>query len=170
MRTSCALWPEALADPVGIVNWRRLDERLTTSGQPSEAQLSAIRDLGVTCVINLALHTHERALADEAASVAALGMRYVHIPVVFDAPQEEDYSRFQDVMAEAATERVHVHCILNARVSAFLHRHRLETGVVAPAQARAELESVWRPGGVWARFVGDASREGEGHLYAGRDY
>ena len=157
-------------DPAGVLNWRRLHDRLTTSGQPDAAQLAAIRDLGVATVINLALHTHPHALPDEATSVAALGMRYVHIPVEFEAPREEDYRRFQAALAEAEGERVHVHCILNARVSAFLYRHRTETSAATLGQARAEMESVWRPGGVWARFIGDVDREGEPHLYAGRDY
>lgn len=159
-----------MSDPSDILNWRRIDERLTTSGQPDEAQLAAIRDLGVTTVINLGLHTHPQALPDEAASAAALGLRYVHIPVAFDAPTEDDYRRFTVALDEAAGERVHIHCILNARVSAFLHRRRLETGSASPEDARAELETVWRPGGVWARFVGDPAREAEPHLYAGRDY
>ncbi len=166
---SSAAWPDA-NHPTGVLNWRRIDARLTTSGQPNEAQLTALRDLGVEVVINLALHTHERALPDEAASVAALGMRYVHIPVAFDDPREDDHRRFVAALAEAEGEQVHVHCILNARVSAFLFRHRVETGAATPEQARAEMESVWRPGGVWARFIGDPAREGEPHLYAGRDY
>lgn len=49
------------------------------SGQPSEARLAASADLGVAHVVNLALHTHEKALPGEMASVAALGMWYIHI-------------------------------------------------------------------------------------------
>ena len=60
--------------PSALYNWRRLGPKLTTSGQPTEAQLAAIRKLGVTHVVNLGLHSHEKALPDEAASVAALGM------------------------------------------------------------------------------------------------
>ncbi len=71
------------SDPVETYNWRRLDARITTSGQPTEDQLRAIRDLGVRHVINLGLHSHEKALPDEAASVSALGMTYIHIPVEF---------------------------------------------------------------------------------------
>jgi len=44
-------------DPETIYNWRRLDDRITTSGQPSEAQLSDIHSLGVRHVVNLGLHT-----------------------------------------------------------------------------------------------------------------
>ena len=58
-----------MADPEGIYHWRRLDDRITTSGQPTEGQLAEIRDLGVRHIVNLALHTHEKALPDETASV-----------------------------------------------------------------------------------------------------
>ena len=159
-----------MADPVEILNWRRLDERITTSGQPSEAQLAAVAALGVKQVINLALHTHERALADEAATVAGLGMTYVHIPVEFDAPTEGDYQRFCAAMGAAGDTPVHVHCIVNARVTAFFYRYQTEVLGVTEAEARAMLESVWRPGGVWASFIGDEAGVDRPQQYAGRDY
>ena len=68
-----------MADPEAIYNWRRLDDRITTSGQPTEQQLADIRALGVRHIVNLGLHTHEKALPDEAASVARLGMTYKYI-------------------------------------------------------------------------------------------
>jgi hypothetical protein len=61
--------------PDTIYNWRRLDDRITTSGQPTEPQLDDIHGLGVRHVVNLGLHTHEKALPDETASVCGLGMR-----------------------------------------------------------------------------------------------
>lgn len=159
-----------MSDPSGILNWRRLDDRITTSGQPDEAQLAAIRDLGVARVINLGLHTHEKALADEAGTVSGLGMTYTHIPVAFDAPTEDDYRRFRDAMATAAGAPVHVHCIVNARVTAFFYRYQVETLGADPADARTMLESVWQPGGAWAGFVGDTAAEARSHRFAGRDY
>ncbi len=158
-----------MSDPAGILNWRRLDDRTTTSGQPSEDELAAIRDLGVANVINLALHSHERALADEAATVAALGMTYTHIPVAFDDPTEDDYQRFRAAFDAASGQPVHVHCIVNARVTAFFYRYRIEAGV-SEADARAMMDSVWRPGGIWATFVGDTAAATQPHRFAGRDY
>jgi protein tyrosine phosphatase (PTP) superfamily phosphohydrolase (DUF442 family) len=145
----------ATTDPTDIYNWQRLDARITTSGQPSEAQLGALRDLGVAHVVNLGLHSHERALPDEAASVARLGMRYTHIPVDFDAPTAEDFDRFCAVMAAAGDEPTHVHCIANMRVSAFFYRYRRDLLGWDEARARRAMESVWQPGGVWASFIGD---------------
>lgn len=37
-----------MADPIHIHNWRRLDRRITTSGQPTEDQLPDIHRLGVS--------------------------------------------------------------------------------------------------------------------------
>lgn len=157
-------------DPVEILNWRRLDARITTSGQPTEAQLAAIRRLGVVRIVNLGLHSHDKALPDEAASVAALGLAYTHIPVAFDAPTEADYRRFRDVMASASGETIHVHCIVNARVTAFFYRYQQEAMGVGESAARATMETVWRPGGVWATFIGDDAAAGLAHRYARRDY
>ena len=157
-------------DPVGIFNWRRIDDRITTSGQPNEDQLAEIAALGIGCVINLGLHTHERALPDEAATVRQLGMAYVHIPVDFSNPAQEDFDRFSAALDQSAPHPVHVHCILNARVSAFFYRYRTERLGLDISGARAAMETIWRPGEVWASFVGDPSRIGSPHEYAGRDY
>jgi len=129
----------------------------TTSGQPSEAELAEIRELGVRHVINLGLHTHEKALPDEAASVAALGMTYIHIPVDFQNPTDADFAKFCTVMAELNDMPVHVHCIANYRVSAFFCRYRRDVLGMDAAQARAEMEAVWQPEGVWREFIDPAS-------------
>ena len=60
-----------MADPEAIYHWRRLDDRITTSSQPTEPQLTDIHALGARYIVNLGLHTHEKALPDEAASVLA---------------------------------------------------------------------------------------------------
>jgi hypothetical protein len=54
-----------MADPETIYNWRRLDDRITTSRQPTEPQLADIHALDVRHIVNLGLHTHEKVLPDE---------------------------------------------------------------------------------------------------------
>ena len=102
-----------MADPEAIYNWRRLDNRITTSGQPTEKQLADIHALGVRHIVNLGLHTHEKALPDEAASVSRLGMTYIHIPVDFQNPTDDDFDQFCAVMEQLKEVPVHVHCIAN---------------------------------------------------------
>lgn len=77
------------------------------------------RDRFLSCPVDLGLHTHEKALPDEAASVSRLGMEYIHIPVDFQNPTEQDFQQFCAVMEQLEGVPVHVHCIANARVSAF---------------------------------------------------
>ena len=150
---------QAMSDPETIFNWRRLDDRVTTSGQPTEPQLADIQALGVRHVVNLGLHTHEKALPDEAASVSRLGMTYIHIPVDFQNPTEQDFQQFCAVMERLKDVPIHVHCIANARVSAFFYRYRRDVLGMDEPQARAEMEAVWQPKGVWVEFV---ERRGKG--------
>jgi uncharacterized protein (TIGR01244 family) len=150
-----------MSDPDTIYNWRRLDPRITTSGQPTEPQLADIRALGVGHIVNLGLHSHEKALPDEAKSVAALGMAYIHIPVDFQNPTEDDFARFRTVMASLKDVPVHVHCIANYRVSAFLYRYRRDVLGMDEALARRDMAAIWQPDPVWARFVAPAGNVGQ---------
>src|SRR5215469_5091971 len=91
---------DKMVDPEAIYHWRRLDDRVTTSGQPTESQLADIHALGVRHIVNLGLHTHEKALPDEAASVSRLSMTYIHIPVDFQNPTDDDFDQFCAVMEQ----------------------------------------------------------------------
>ena len=162
--------PSPVCDPTDIFMWRRMDDTLTSSGQPTEQQLADIRELGVTHIVNLGLHTHEKALPDEAGSVDALGMTYIHIPVGFDNPTEEDFEQFRAAMLRLQGKNIHVHCIANLRVSAFLYRYRRDEQMVAPDVARQEMDDIWRPGGKWAGFIGDESMQDAPHRFARQDY
>jgi protein tyrosine phosphatase (PTP) superfamily phosphohydrolase (DUF442 family) len=143
-----------MGDPTDIYNWRRLDGRLTTSGQPTEAELQAIAALGVESVVNLGLHTHPKALPDERASVTALGMDYIHQPVDFQKPTTPDLDAFCDLMDRLQGRTLHVHCIANYRVSAFLYRYRIDRLGWARDRARVDLDAIWTPQGPWAAIVG----------------
>ena len=156
--------------PQPILNWRRVDARLTLSGQPSEAQLGQIAALGVTHLVNLGPHDNRSALRDEPGTVAALRMEYHYIPVDFQAPSEADFSRFCEVMDRLAGQTIHVHCIYNARVSAFMYRYAKEGRGGDADEAFARMDGIWRPGGVWAAFIGKLGDVTERNRYAGEDY
>ena len=147
-----------MRDQVKINNFRRFNDHITTSGQPDEDQLKRLADIGVAHIINLALHTHEDALPDERASVEALGMEYIHIPVAFDTPTEAHFRRFCEAMQRIGNARVHIHCMVNARVTAFLYRYQRDVVHADADAARAMMLSIWQPGGKWAQFIGDSAR------------
>jgi uncharacterized protein (TIGR01244 family) len=147
------------ADPADIRGWQRLGDDLTTSGRLEEGDVARLAALGVKQVVNLALDSHPDALADEGAKLASAGIGYTHIPVPFDAPDETHFAAFRAAL-EQGERPVHVHCIMNWRVSAFFYRlHREVLGMVEP-QARALMVQQWEPDrsdkpecAVWARFI-----------------
>jgi len=153
-----------------IINWRRLNHRITLSGQPTEEQLSQIKELGITVIINLGPHTNKGALDDEPGTVAKLGIAYIYIPVDFENPTDEDYSKFCDAMERVENERVHVHCIYNARVSAFFYRYAKSRQEISLAETHNIMDSVWRPGNVWAKFIGNDNAIDQPNRYSGEDY
>jgi uncharacterized protein (TIGR01244 family) len=148
----------SLHDPEDIRAWQRLDALTTTSGKLDDADVARLAAIGVRHVINLALDTHPEALVDEGAKLAASGIRYTHIPVPFDAPTDGHFEAFRAALVEG--EPVHVHCIMNYRVSAFYYRLNRDHLGMDEAQARARMEAQWAPDKserpetkVWAEFI-----------------
>lgn len=146
-------------DPTDIRGWQRLDDATTTSGRLEDADVARLAAIGVRHVINLALDSHPEALADEGAKLAAAGIGYTHIPVPFDAPEQAHYDAFTAAM-DAASGPVHVHCIMNWRVSAFFYRRHREAGL-SDAESSALMRQQWDPrtsddprAAVWAAFIG----------------
>ena len=131
-------------DPTDIRNFLRISARITTSGALRESDPQRLAEIGVGRVINLALHSHPDALPDAPAAMAEAGLGYTHVPVPFDAPNEEHYRAFVTAL-EADDQPVHVHCIMNWRVSAFFYRWHREACSMAEPEARMLLETIWSP-------------------------
>ncbi len=144
-----------MANSVGeIYNYREAAPDLATSGQPREDQLAAIAEAGYDVVINLALHDDPRySLKDEASSVQKLGLEYIHIPVQFAAPKENDLLKFFDAMDRHKNHRVWVHCAANMRVTAFLGLYRRLREGWPEEHAFALLREIWQPDAVWSEFI-----------------
>jgi len=144
-----------------IYNMLSLTDNLGTSGQPTSAQLAAIKEAGYEVVINLATGTTPRDLPNEADVVAAQGMEYIHIPVVWDNPTEADLVRFFEVMDVTQDKKRFVHCIANMRVSAFLFLYRVLRQDMPQEAARATMAQIWEPNPIWQKFINDALVRGQ---------
>ena len=148
-----------ILDPVDIRAWQRLDDATTTSGRIEDKDVARLAALGIAHVINLALETHPEALAGEGEKLRQHGIAYTHIPVPFDAPTQAHFDAFRDAV-ESGQGPVHVHCIMNWRVSAFFYRLNRDHRGMAESDARAIMEQQWSPDGndrpeakVWAGFI-----------------
>jgi protein tyrosine phosphatase (PTP) superfamily phosphohydrolase (DUF442 family) len=86
--------------------------------------------------------------------MAALGLRYIHIPVDFANPTEADFSRFCKAMDDVGEAPLHIHCAANYRVSAFVYRYRLTVLGWTDEDALGDLIAIWSPDDVWQGFIG----------------
>ena len=147
---------ESLTD---IFNFIQLDDRVATSGQPTEAQFGLVKKAGYTTVINLAPKSHENALGNEDEILERMGIRYVHLPVVFTNPTRDDFERFIDVLESCDDDRIWVHCAANMRVSAFFFKYRTQRLGWTAERAEPDLHKIWEPGkhmSVWQAFIDEA--------------
>jgi protein tyrosine phosphatase (PTP) superfamily phosphohydrolase (DUF442 family) len=136
-----------------IKNFLAVDARIGSAGQPTEIEFSEIAAAGYSAVTNLGLLDPRYCLPDEAGLVASLGMAYRHLPVVFDAPQLEDFAAFLETMDEWQERRVFVHCAANYRVSSFLALYgELRLGWTRE-RAERHARTFWEPNPVWLSLL-----------------
>lgn len=136
-----------------IYNYRKISNFIATSGQPTEEQFYAIKNAGYEVVVNLALSESPRAIPQEQAIVELQGMKYVHIPIIWDKPTLENIEDFFNVMQENADKSVFVHCAANMRVSAFMYLYRRIHQGISEEQAVRDLHQLWVPNDIWQAFI-----------------
>ncbi len=128
---------------------------LGTSGQPNRDQFADIAAAGYRAVVNLAPPTSDRAIADEGSIVTGLGMSYHQIPVDFAVPTRSDLEAFFALMDAYRSSKVFVHCVVNARVSAFSYHYLRQRLGLDEAAASTNLLQRWRQDmdPVWTDFL-----------------
>ena len=136
-----------------IFNFLQLTDSIATGGQPTQKQLSLVKNAGYKTVINLATSSSENALPDEKEIVEALGMKYLHIPVDFNHPTSEDFAAFSQAMQDNKEQPLFIHCAANLRVSAFLYIYRVTQEGCNPQQASLDLSKIWTPNKTWQQFI-----------------
>jgi len=136
-----------------IKNYVPLEPWLATAGQPSEAELRDVATEGFEVVVNLGLLDPRYCLADEAASVHALGLGYHHVPVDFQAPTLDAFERFRAILRAVREKKTFVHCAANYRVSCFIALYGEAELGWSRAQADAHIARVWAPNETWLAFL-----------------
>ncbi len=136
-----------------IDNYLQLSASISTSGQPTEQELADIVNADVKLVINLGLHNSEYSLPDEASLLNEKNIQYVHIPVDFHHPKENDLLRFMAVMAQNREKKIFIHCAANKRVSAFMAVYRITRLGWQKDKAFTDLYAIWRPDAIWQTFI-----------------
>jgi protein tyrosine phosphatase (PTP) superfamily phosphohydrolase (DUF442 family) len=145
----------AAAEVAEIVNYREYSPQLSSSGQPTKAQLSAVADAGFERVVYLAFTDHETSLENEDRHVKDLGMEFAQIPIDWDAPQVSDFYMFAGLMQGGPAKKTLVHCQVNFRASAFSFLYRVVYEDVPVDEAKDDMNSVWVPDDTWRQLIFD---------------
>jgi len=140
-----------------LTNYYPISPLIHTAGQPTAEQIALISQAGCQVVVNLARPTSPNALADEADVVAAQGMDYVAIPVVWEEPTLDDLARFFATMEANKERKVFVHCVVNYRVSSFIYLYRVLRLGADPHEAIWDLRAIWEPDETWSAFIAAAT-------------
>jgi len=139
-----------------IYNFLQLSDRIATSGQPTKGQFREISRAGYEVVINLGLMGTDYALEDEAGLIRSLGMKYVHIPVIWENPTPENLDEFTSTLEEHQGNRLFVHCAANMRVSVFMALYRILHLGWDRERAMDDVCRIWEPNECWDQFIKEA--------------
>ena len=136
-----------------IVNYTEYSATLSSSGQPDADQLEYLRESGFERVVFLAFSDHDGSVPNEDRIVKNLGMDYVHIPVVWDAPSSSDFYAFAGAMQREPDKKTLVHCQVNFRASAFSFLYRVLYEGVPMDQSKEDMNTVWVPDDTWRSLI-----------------
>jgi protein tyrosine phosphatase (PTP) superfamily phosphohydrolase (DUF442 family) len=138
-------------------NFRKVNNRLTTSGSVRPDVLKTLSSQGYEVVVNLLPDSSEYAVAGEEGIVESQNIRYIYIPVDFKQPTRLDFTKFSQALDELQDRKVHLHCAANYRVSAFYSLYQVCSKRWSLEQATQFIEDVWQPAAYsgWAAFMAD---------------
>ena len=136
-----------------ILNYIKINELISTSGQPNIEELKHIANEGFEVIINLGLQSSSNALENENKIVTDLDMTYIHIPVNFENPKLSDLKLFLTILQSLESNKVWIHCSKNYRVSAFMyvyHKYVLHTPF---EQIDLSIFEDWQPNLAWQELM-----------------
>ena len=138
-----------------IFNYVKVNDRLSTAGQPTEDQLRDLAADGFTAIINLVPVNPPYTPADEAGLARSLGLAYHYIPVQWGNPTDADFAAFEEAMQATADDKLLIHCAANFRVTAFYSLYARKHLGWTKEQGEAFRAQIWAGSDypIWEAFI-----------------
>ena len=99
---------------IDIVRFRNVDNILYRGGKPTSKQISELKDLGISTIIDFTTgYGLDESTESEKSIAEKNGLNYINLPFPsFENPSEEYVNKFFDVMQNARknNEKVYIHC------------------------------------------------------------
>ena len=150
------VWPESLSNETfaptpeflqlrrtGPTRFSQVDDRLYRGGQPTDAQLDALKAFGVDTILSLRDEGTGRTAA-ERRHAEEIGLRFVHVPFSALSPvKPEVIDRVLATLRDPASGKVYIHC----------HIGRDRTSLMVALHLA--VNRGWEPNLAWQRAVLD---------------
>jgi protein tyrosine phosphatase (PTP) superfamily phosphohydrolase (DUF442 family) len=149
----------ASAELGGIPAYVEYSPTFSSSGQPTAAHLQLLKEEGFQRIVYIAYTDHEKSLPAEDRLVKDLGMDYLQVPVDWNAPARSDFYLFAGAMQKEPSKRTLVHCQVNYRASAFAFLYRVVYDRVPIAEAKRDMNRIWKPNETWRKLMFDVLQE-----------
>ena len=134
-------------------NFAIVSDRLHTAGQPTKAQLKALKKAGYDIVVNLSPPQVFGSIQEEGGIVAQTGLKYVNIPIDWHKPSDEDFIFFSDILNQSKFKQILVHCQVNKRASLFAFLYRVVHEGIEPDKAYEGVIKIWAPDPHWITYT-----------------
>ncbi|MCF6270408.1 MAG: protein tyrosine phosphatase family protein [Melioribacteraceae bacterium] len=121
----------------------KINDKLSTSGQPTESEVKLIAEEGFEIVINARPQSEMDELFNEREIVGNLGMKYFQIETELNDPNMDELINFLELMTKFREKKVFLHCRVNRRVSGLLAIYRVIKLGWNEADALNEVKKVW---------------------------
>jgi protein tyrosine phosphatase (PTP) superfamily phosphohydrolase (DUF442 family) len=137
-----------------IPQFQFVHEHLFSSGQPTAEQFKQMKEYGVDTVINLALTDASVHLENEDRICLDLGLNYIHIPISWDTPSDEQCLLVLDFIDHLVKDKmVWIHCAKNWRVSSLIYLYRQYFMDLDMPTAQELMHQIWEPNETWTGLI-----------------
>lgn len=122
-------------------NYRKIDNYISRSAQPTLENLKWLKQKGVTDVVNFRTMFEPAVDFNEQLEVEKLGMKYHFIPSVTAKPKKENVIKFLDIINKIKNDKgkAHIHCKAGAdRTGMYFYVYKCMNNVDTPEKNLAE--------------------------------
>ncbi len=126
-----------------IERFKKIDDKLSTSGQPTENELKRIAEEGFEVLINTRPKSEMDELFNEREIVENLGMKYFQIETDLLKPNMEELNKFLELMIKYNGKKIFLHCRANKRASGLLAIYRIAKLNWEKENALNKVREVW---------------------------
>ncbi len=127
----------------GIEYFYKINDKLSTSGQPKESEIELIAEEGFEIIINARPQSEMDELFDEREIAESLGLKYFLIETELNEPNMDELIKFLELMTKYSESKVFLHCRVNKRVSGLLAIYRVIKLGWNEADALNEVKKIW---------------------------